>query len=61
MAEISEIRTDQGSTRSIAVESEDPARVLAVAALAGLATRANVCMARGLKTLVGFGTVAATR
>ena len=23
----------------------------------GLATRANVCMARGLKTLVGFGTV----
>ena len=30
MAEISEIRTDQGSTRSVAVESADPARVLAV-------------------------------
>jgi len=57
MAEISEIRTATGSTRSVAVESEDPARVTAVLRSAGLATRANVCMARGLKALVGFGTV----
>jgi exopolyphosphatase/guanosine-5'-triphosphate,3'-diphosphate pyrophosphatase len=57
MAEISEIRTANGSTRSVAVESEDPARVMAVLRSAGLATRANVCMARGLKALVGFGTV----
>ena len=57
MAEISEIRTDQGSTWSVAVESPDPERVLAVLRSAGLATRANVCMARGLKTLVGFGPV----
>ena len=57
MAEICEIRTDEGSTRSLAVESEDPARVMAAVRSLGLATRANVCMARGLKALVGFGTV----
>ena len=57
MAEISEIRTDSGSTRTVAVESPDPARVMAVLRSLGLATRANVCMARGLKALVGFGTV----
>ena len=51
MAEICEIRTDEGSTRSLVVESEDPARVIAAVRSLGLATRANVCMARGLKAL----------
>ena len=56
MAELSEIGTDMGSTRTIAIESEDPARVLAAVRSLGLGSRANVCMARGLKALVGFGT-----
>jgi exopolyphosphatase/guanosine-5'-triphosphate,3'-diphosphate pyrophosphatase len=56
MAELSEVRTDRGSTRTIAVESEDPALVVAAVRSLGLASRANVCMARGLKTLVGFAT-----
>ena len=55
-AEMSEVRAENASTRTIAVESEDPARVLAAVRSLGLASRANVCMARGLKTLVGFGT-----
>ena len=55
MAELSEVRADGASTRTIAVESEDPALVLAAVRSLGLASRANVCMARGLKTLVGFG------
>jgi exopolyphosphatase / guanosine-5'-triphosphate,3'-diphosphate pyrophosphatase len=55
MAELSEVRTDKGSTRTIAVESEDPGLVLAAVRSLGLAARTNVCMARGLKTLVGFG------
>jgi exopolyphosphatase/guanosine-5'-triphosphate,3'-diphosphate pyrophosphatase len=56
MAELSEVGTKQGATRTIAVESEDPSRVLAAVRALGLASRANVCMARGLKTLVGFAT-----
>ena len=55
MAELSEVRTDRGSTRTIAIESEDPALVVAAVRSLGLASRANVCMARGLKALVGFG------
>ena len=55
MAELTELRTPRGSTRTIAVESEDPAAVGAGVASLGLASRANVCMARGLKALVGFG------
>ena len=57
MAEICEIRTDEASTRSLVVESEDPARVMAAVRSLGLDGRANVCMVRGLKALVGFGTV----
>ncbi len=55
MAELSEVRTDGGSTRTIAVESEDPALVVAAVRSLGLSSRTNVCMARGLKTLLGFG------
>ncbi len=55
MAELSEIRTDAGSARSIAIESPDPTLVLAAVQELGLASRANVCMGRGLKALAGFG------
>ena len=55
MAELSEVRTAQGSERTIAVESEDAARVFEAVNELGLGSRRNVCMARGLKALVGFG------
>ena len=56
MAELTDVRTGEGLIRTIAVESQDAALVLAAVRSLGLASRANVCMARGLKTLVGFGT-----
>jgi exopolyphosphatase / guanosine-5'-triphosphate,3'-diphosphate pyrophosphatase len=55
MAERSEIRTDKGATRTIAVEAEDPDRVSAAVRELGLGSRPVVCVARGLKALVGFG------
>jgi exopolyphosphatase/guanosine-5'-triphosphate,3'-diphosphate pyrophosphatase len=55
MAELSEVRTDQGSRRTIAVESEDPARVSAAVRELGLDSRPNVNVPRALKALVGFG------
>jgi exopolyphosphatase/guanosine-5'-triphosphate,3'-diphosphate pyrophosphatase len=56
MAERSEIGTAEGVRRTIAVESEDPALVVAAVRELGLPLQPNVCMARGLKTLVAFGT-----
>ncbi len=55
MAELSEVRTAQGARRTIAVEAEDPARVIAAVRELGLGSRRNVCVARGLKALHGFG------
>ena len=55
LAEVSEVRTAQGSRRTIAVESEDAALVIAAVRELGLGARRNVAMARGLKTLVGLG------
>lgn len=55
MAELSEIGTAEGARRTIAVESEDPALVVAAVRELGLPLQPNVCMARGLKALVGFG------
>ena len=55
MAERSEVRTDEGARRTIAVESEDPARVIAAVRELGLGSRRNVNLPRGLKSLVGFG------
>jgi exopolyphosphatase / guanosine-5'-triphosphate,3'-diphosphate pyrophosphatase len=56
MAELTEVRTDKGSTRTIAVESENPALVLAAIRELGLRSRPNVSFPRGLKTLLGIGT-----
>jgi exopolyphosphatase/guanosine-5'-triphosphate,3'-diphosphate pyrophosphatase len=55
MAELSELRTDVGSRRTIAIESEDPARVLAAVGELGLGGRANVNVPRALKALAGLG------
>ena len=55
MAELTEIRTERGVARTIAVESEDPSRVSAAVQALGLAARPNVSVPRGLKTLFGLG------
>ena len=54
MAEISQLRTAQGTTRTLAVEAEDPELVIGTVRRLGLADRENTCMARGLKALVGY-------
>jgi exopolyphosphatase/guanosine-5'-triphosphate,3'-diphosphate pyrophosphatase len=55
MVELTEFRTSAGSIRTIVVESEDAGRVAATVRELGLAGRPNICPARGLKALVGFG------
>ena len=53
MAELTELRTRGAATRTLAVESEDPARVRAVVRDLGMNERPVVCVARGLKALLG--------
>ena len=55
MAERTEMRIATGSTRTIAVESEDPESVWAAVRELGLEGRRVTCVARGLKALAGFG------
>ncbi len=55
MAELSTVSTAVGSTRTIALESEDPELVVAAVDELGLGSRRNVNAASGLKALVGFG------
>ena len=55
MAEVSEIGTEHGSRATIAVESEDAVRVLAVVRELGFEPSRNVNLPRALKTLVGLG------
>jgi exopolyphosphatase / guanosine-5'-triphosphate,3'-diphosphate pyrophosphatase len=57
MAELSEVTAALRTTRTIAVEAEDPALVLAAVGELQLADRPNVCLARGLKTLLGLDPV----
>ena len=54
-AELTDVGTDHGATRTIAVESEDPALVLAAVCELGLESRRNVSYVRGLSALAGFG------
>src|SRR5512133_2740813 len=54
MAELTDVRTDTAATRTIAVEAEDPARVIAAVRELGLGERPNVSFPRGLKTLLGL-------
>jgi exopolyphosphatase / guanosine-5'-triphosphate,3'-diphosphate pyrophosphatase len=55
MAELSEVRTVRGTTNTIAVEAEDPARVVAAVRELGLDSRRNLNLPRRLEALVGFG------
>jgi exopolyphosphatase/guanosine-5'-triphosphate,3'-diphosphate pyrophosphatase len=53
--ELTELHTDVGDTRTVAIESEDPARVTATVRELGLSSLPNVSFPRGLKTLAGLG------
>jgi exopolyphosphatase/guanosine-5'-triphosphate,3'-diphosphate pyrophosphatase len=55
LAELTEVRAGGASAWSIAIESEDPGRVLALLGRLGLADRPNTNYARGLAAMVGFG------
>jgi exopolyphosphatase/guanosine-5'-triphosphate,3'-diphosphate pyrophosphatase len=55
MAELSELSTDRGVLRTIAVESEDPALVTAAVRELGLDLRPNVNVPQGLKELFALG------
>jgi exopolyphosphatase/guanosine-5'-triphosphate,3'-diphosphate pyrophosphatase len=55
MVELTAIEAVGRSVRTIAIEDPDPALLRATIVRLGLAGRANVNMARGLKALVGFG------
>ena len=52
MAELTDLRTGDRSTRTIAIESEEPARVIAAVRDLGLGSRPNVSVPRGLRALV---------
>jgi exopolyphosphatase/guanosine-5'-triphosphate,3'-diphosphate pyrophosphatase len=55
MAELSTLSTDRGDLRTIAVESEEPALVVAAVRGLGFDARRNVNVPRGLKELIGLG------
>ena len=57
MAELSEVTASNRSARTIAVEAEDPELVAATVRELQLADRPNVCLARGLKTMLGLDSV----
>src|SRR5262249_53925880 len=54
-AELTDVRTPHGSTRTIAVESESAERVVEVVRGLGLLPRPNVNYARELRVLARFG------
>jgi len=55
MAELSDVGAGGHSTRTIAVETEDPELVIAAVRKLGLAGRQNTSFPRGLKSLLHFG------
>ena len=54
-SELTDVVADGSSTRTIAIEQEDPARVIAAVRELGLESRPNTSYPRGLKALLGFG------
>jgi exopolyphosphatase / guanosine-5'-triphosphate,3'-diphosphate pyrophosphatase len=52
MAELTDLRTGDRSTRTIAIESEEAARVIAAVRELALDSRPNVSVPRGLKALI---------
>jgi exopolyphosphatase / guanosine-5'-triphosphate,3'-diphosphate pyrophosphatase len=55
MAEVNDLRAGASEVRTVAVESEDPERLLAVVRELGLDTAPNTSVPRALGELVGFG------
>ena len=55
MVELTDVSADGVAARTVAVESPDTALVTRTIATLGLADRRNVCVARGLKSMLGFG------
>ena len=55
LGELSELRSEHGSTRTLALESEDPDLVTAAVRDLRLASRHNVSVPRELKALAGLG------
>jgi exopolyphosphatase/guanosine-5'-triphosphate,3'-diphosphate pyrophosphatase len=55
MAELSQLRTRLGASRTIGIESEDPGRVAEVVREFGLGSRPNVSLPQWLKTVAGLG------
>jgi len=55
LAELTEVRVGERATHTLAVEGEDPDRVIAAVRRLGLEGRRNVSVARGLKALLGVG------
>jgi exopolyphosphatase/guanosine-5'-triphosphate,3'-diphosphate pyrophosphatase len=53
MAELTDLRTGDRATRTIAIESEHPARVIGAVRELGLESRPNVSVPEGLKALLG--------
>jgi len=55
MTELSDVGAGGETTRTIAIETEDPERVIALVRELGLDSRTNTSFPRGLKQLLGFG------
>ena len=55
MVELTEMSVEGRTIRTVAVESPDPDLVLRTISRLGLDGRPNTCVARGLKSLVGWG------
>ena len=55
MVELTDMRVDGRSIGTVAVESPDPALVTRTIQRLGLGGHPNVCVAKGLKTLLGWG------
>jgi exopolyphosphatase/guanosine-5'-triphosphate,3'-diphosphate pyrophosphatase len=56
VVELTDLTADQVTTHTLSIESSDPGAVLSMIRRLGLAGRRNVCVARVVKALVGFGT-----
>ena len=55
MIELTEVSAEGRTTRTVAVESPDPGLVSRTIGRLGLEGRRNVCVARGLKSMLGWG------
>ena len=55
MIELTEVSAEGRTTRTVAVESPDPGLVLRTIGRLGLEGRRNVCVAKGLKSMLGWG------